>query len=118
MLLVANTDLLPGDDASVATAQAQDSQVNTFSLPVEAVVKVPTFDWITEVIVRLPDELANLNQDRLRRLTANDGESVTTIFGNRNDFLKSMTKGDYVVPAWVKPDQPPPKCAAAPENFH
>jgi hypothetical protein len=32
-----------------------------------------------------------------------------TIFGNRNDFLKSMTKGDYIVPAWVKPDQPPPK---------
>ena len=62
MLLVANIDLLPGDDASVVTAQAQDSQGNTFSLPVENVVKVPSFDWITEVIVRLPDALANLSQ--------------------------------------------------------
>ncbi|HXM34898.1 MAG TPA: glycoside hydrolase family 16 protein [Pyrinomonadaceae bacterium] len=58
MLLVANIDLLPGDDASVVTAQAQGN----IPLKVEAVVKVPSFDWITEVIVRLPDELANLNQ--------------------------------------------------------
>jgi hypothetical protein len=62
MLLVANIDLLPGDDASVVTAQAQDSQGNTFPLAVENVVKVPSFDWITEVIVRLPDGLANLSQ--------------------------------------------------------
>ena len=62
MLLVANIDLLPGDDASVATAQAQDSQGGTFPLPVEAVTKVPTFDWITEVIVRLPDQLGSVSQ--------------------------------------------------------
>lgn len=62
MLLVANVDLLPGDDASVVTAQAQDSQGNIFPLTVEIVVKVPSFDWITEVIVRLPDGLANLTQ--------------------------------------------------------
>ena len=62
MLLVANVDLLPGDDASVVTAQAQDSQGNIVPLTVENVVKVPSFDWITEVIVRLPDGLGNLMQ--------------------------------------------------------
>src|ERR1700730_8955715 len=62
MLLVANVDLLPGDDASVVTAQAQDSLGNTFPLTVENVVKVPSFDLITEVIVRLPDSPANLTQ--------------------------------------------------------
>jgi len=62
MLLVANVDLLPGEDASVLTAQAQDSQGNIFPLTVENVVKVPSFDWITEVIVRLPDGLANLTE--------------------------------------------------------
>jgi len=62
MLLVANVDLLPGDDASLVTAQAQDSQGNIFPLTVENVVKVPSFDWISEVIVRLPDGLANLTQ--------------------------------------------------------
>jgi len=75
MLLVANIDLFPGDDASVVTAQAQDSQGNTYPLPVENVVKVPSFDWITEVIVRLPDSLANLNQAQFsvnaRGLTSN-----------------------------------------------
>jgi len=55
MLLVANIDLLPGDDASVVTAQVQDSQGNPIPLAVENVVKIPGFDWITEVIVRLPD---------------------------------------------------------------
>jgi len=62
MLLVANIDLLPGDDASVVTAQVQDSQGNPIPLAVENVVKIPGFDWITEVIVRLPDGLANLTQ--------------------------------------------------------
>jgi beta-glucanase (GH16 family) len=61
-LLVANIDLLPGDQASIVTAQAKDAQNNTFVLPVEAVVKVPNFNWLTQVIVRLPDQLANLNQ--------------------------------------------------------
>lgn len=65
MLLVANIDLLPGDDASIVTAQAQDSQGNTFPLTVENVVKIPGFDWITEVIVRLPDGLANLSETQV-----------------------------------------------------
>ena len=66
MLLVANLDLLPGDDASVVTAQAQDSQGNIFPLTVENVAKIPSFDWITEVVVRLPDTLANLSQAEVR----------------------------------------------------
>jgi hypothetical protein len=61
-VLVANIDLLPGDQASIVTAQAKDAQNNTFVLPVEAVVKVPSFNWLTQVIVRLPDQLASLNQ--------------------------------------------------------
>jgi hypothetical protein len=62
MLLVANIDLLPGDYASVVTAEAQDGQGNSFPLTVENVVKVPSFEWITQVVVRLPDELANLSE--------------------------------------------------------
>ena len=66
LLLVANIDLLPGDDSSIATAQGEDLQGNTFSLPVEAVVKVPNFNWLTQVNVRLPDQAANLNQVTVR----------------------------------------------------
>jgi beta-glucanase (GH16 family) len=75
MLLVANVDLLPGE---VVTAVAQDSQGNPYVLPVENVVKVPSFDWITEVIVRLPDGLANLNQAQIR-VTAHQLTSNATV---------------------------------------
>jgi beta-glucanase (GH16 family) len=61
-LFVANLDLLPGDDASVVTAQAEDSQGHVFPLTVEAAGRVPQFDWITEVIVKLPDGLASADQ--------------------------------------------------------
>ena len=62
---------------------------------------------ITGVADRVPDRIKRLVY--IDALVPADGESVMTIFGNRNDFLKSMTKGDYIVPAWVKPDQAPPK---------
>ena len=62
LLLVANIDLFPGDNSSVVTAQAQDLLGHTFSLPVESIAKVPSFDWLTQVIVRLPDQVSNLNQ--------------------------------------------------------
>ena len=62
MLLTANLDLLPGDGPSIVTAQADDGQGHTYSLTVEYVGKIPSFDWITEVIVKLPDELANADQ--------------------------------------------------------
>ncbi|MCM3869451.1 MAG: hypothetical protein ND895_01970 [Pyrinomonadaceae bacterium] len=54
-----NLDLLPGENASAVTAQARDSLSRNYSLRVEAVGKVPTQDWLTQVVVRLPDELAN-----------------------------------------------------------
>lgn len=62
---------------------------------------------ITGVADRLPDRIKRLVY--LDALLPSDGESVMTIFRKRNDWLKSMTKGDYVVPDWVKPDQQPPK---------
>jgi len=65
MLLVANVDLMPGDDASVVSAEARDGQGHTFPLPVENVVKVPEFEWLTQVIVRLPDELSNLSEAQI-----------------------------------------------------
>ena len=60
---------------------------------------------ITGVADRVPDRIKRLIY--VDALLPNDGESLTSIFGT-NDFIKSMIKGDYVVPPWVKPDQPPP----------
>ena len=60
---------------------------------------------ITGVADRVPDRIKRLVY--LDALLPNDGESVNTIFGER-DFIKQMIKGDYLVPPWLKPDQPLP----------
>jgi len=52
-----NLELKNGEDLSVITAQAEDSQHRLYTLPVEAVREVPNFSWITGVTVKLPDEL-------------------------------------------------------------
>lgn len=61
---------------------------------------------ISGVADRLPDRVKRLVY--LDALVPNDGESVSTMFRDGGAFIKQMTKGDYVVPSWIKPDQPPP----------
>ena len=58
VLLAGNINLKTGEDSSVVTAQAQDSQNNTYPLTVEFVAKVPD-DWLTQVVIKLPNQLAN-----------------------------------------------------------
>ena len=62
---------------------------------------------ITGVADRIPDRISRLVY--LDAFVPSDGESVMSIVGARGDWLKNMIKGDYIVPAWVKPDQPPPR---------
>ena len=57
MLFALNLDLLPGEDTTAVTAQAEDSLLNAYPLTVEFVGKVPGYDWLTEVVVKLPDNL-------------------------------------------------------------
>jgi hypothetical protein len=52
-------DLGPGENATAVTATARDSRSRNYSLTVEFVGKVPNLDGVTQVVVRLPDELAN-----------------------------------------------------------
>jgi len=55
MLFGMNLDLLPGENSSAVTGRLEDASQNAFPLTVEFVGKVPGFDWLTEVVVRLPD---------------------------------------------------------------
>ena len=59
---------------------------------------------ISGVAERVPDRIRRLVY--LDAIVPNDGDSVTSLI--LADVIKQMTKGDYVVPVWVKPDQPPP----------
>ena len=61
---------------------------------------------ISGVADRVPDRIKRLVY--LDAIVPNDGDSATTALRRADDFIKQMTKGDYLVPPWVKPDQPPP----------
>lgn len=62
---------------------------------------------ITGVADRVPDRIRRLVY--LDAFVPNDGESVETIIGARGEWLKSMTKNGFMVPPWVKPEQPFPR---------
>ena len=62
---------------------------------------------ITGVADRVPDRIRRIVY--LDAFVPNDGESVMSLIGSRADWLKPMIKGDFIVPPWVKPDQPLPK---------
>ena len=55
MLFVTNLDLAAGENSSAVTARAEDAALNLYPLTVESVGKVPGLDWLTQVVVRLPD---------------------------------------------------------------
>jgi len=54
------TNIPPADEnISAITVKAEDTQHNTFQLPVEWVGRTLGYPWMTQIIVRLPDALAH-----------------------------------------------------------
>lgn len=56
MLFATNLDLLAGETTSSVSVRATDSRGISFDLPVEQVNKVPNFTWLSEIVVKLPDD--------------------------------------------------------------
>ena len=63
MLFATNLNLLPSENFSVVTAQAVDSHNQIHTLIVEHVGLVTGFDWLSSIIVKLPDSLAGRSED-------------------------------------------------------
>jgi len=57
MLFASNMDLLPGEPISAVTARAETESGGVHMLAVEYVGKVLNFNSLTQINVRLPDEL-------------------------------------------------------------
>ena len=57
MLFGSNLELLPNETFTAITAKAEDAQMNMFPLVVEFVGKPPGMDPLSEVVVKLPDNL-------------------------------------------------------------
>jgi CSLREA domain-containing protein len=62
-LFVWRLGLLPSDDASALTAQAEDDEARIYPLTVEYVGAVPSLNSITQVVVRLPDQVVGAPRD-------------------------------------------------------
>lgn len=58
-LFTANLELRPGESPSAVVVEAEDALHNVYPLPVEYVGKVPDMNWITQVLVKLTDQLGN-----------------------------------------------------------
>jgi len=61
-----NLVLMPGDLVSSVFAEAEDSQHHVFPVVVEFVGKVPQYDSLTEIVIRLPDQVGTANALWLR----------------------------------------------------
>jgi hypothetical protein len=63
MLFAQNADLLTGETASALTAVAEDAAHNIYPLTVERVDRVPGFEWMSSVVVRLSDQMSSVSGD-------------------------------------------------------
>ncbi len=79
MLFALNGKLLAGETTSSVTARAEDAQLINYPLSVEFVGLVPGFDWLTQVVVRLPDNLPG-NREFLVSITLRGKTSNKTRF--------------------------------------
>jgi hypothetical protein len=58
MLFTANLGLLQGEDQSVVSASAIDAQGTVYPLMIEYAGTVPGYNWLSSVIVKVPDSLS------------------------------------------------------------
>jgi len=59
MLFAMNVELQAGENLSIVTAEAEDSQQTVYPLTVEYVGNISNLNWLAQINVRLPDNLAN-----------------------------------------------------------
>ena len=65
-LFAVNIELGAGETLSTIQAQAETAGGQTFPLIVEFFGSVPNFSWLKQVVVKLPDEIANADEVRVR----------------------------------------------------
>jgi hypothetical protein len=66
MLFAMNFDLMPGESASVVTAEAEDASHHIYPLTVETVGTLPDFNWLRFVVIRLHDEMGDIGDVLVR----------------------------------------------------
>ena len=61
MFFSPNLTLAAGDSFSVVSAQAEDAQHNFYPLTIEFIGKPSQVDWLTQIVIKLPDNLGSVD---------------------------------------------------------
>jgi probable HAF family extracellular repeat protein len=65
-ILAQNIEIIPGENIPAPTVQAENAQHQLIDLPVEFIGKLPGATWLTQITVRLPDQLNTAGEIQLR----------------------------------------------------
>ena len=65
-ILTRNVELIAGENISAPTVQAENAQHQLIDLPVEFIGKVPNATWLTQITVRIPDQLNTAGEIQVR----------------------------------------------------
>ena len=57
MVFATGIELLPGESPSAVLVQLEDSQNHVYPLVVEDIRKVPNFDSLSQIVIKLPDSI-------------------------------------------------------------
>ncbi|MFL6231186.1 MAG: FG-GAP-like repeat-containing protein [Pyrinomonadaceae bacterium] len=75
LLFAVNAGLLPGESLDALTVRAEDASHHVYTLPVESATSPRNLAWVTQLTVKLPDELTGAGDVRLtltlRGMTSN-----------------------------------------------
>jgi hypothetical protein len=88
-------EIIVGETVPPPAVQAEDAQHQLITLPVEFVGKVPGAGWLTQIVVRLPDELANAGEVQVRvSFRDRTSNAATCHSGNRTLIASSGEQND------------------------
>ncbi|HKP81219.1 MAG TPA: PQQ-dependent sugar dehydrogenase [Pyrinomonadaceae bacterium] len=75
MIFATGITLMPGESPSAVMVQLEDDQNHVYPLVVEDIRKVPNFDWLSQIVVKLPNSLETEGDHRIsltyRGITSN-----------------------------------------------
>ena len=65
MIFATGITLMPGESPSAVMVQLEDSQNHVYQLVVEDIRKVPNFDWLSQIVVKLPNSIETEGDHRI-----------------------------------------------------
>jgi len=65
-IVARNIEVIAGENISPLTVQAENSQHQLVDLPVEFMGKIPGAPWLTQITVRLPDQVNGAGEIQIR----------------------------------------------------